>query len=276
MQDEWQLARAWTLTAGARYDEYSDFGSTVNPRAALVWETRYDLTTKLMYGQAFRAPSFVEQYAKNNPQVIGNPNLAPEEIETIELAFDYQPNKDFRMILSLFNYEAKELIESVGASFPQVYTNYGEQEGNGFEVEIEWRLLRDFRLRSNFAYQRSENKKLDDAVVPDAPEMQFYLNPSWAFLPDWSLDGQLYWIGERHRAKGDPRGDIGDYEVVNLLVRRGNIANHWEAAMGLRNLFDEVGRIPSPYAAAAPGGAYIPYDYPIEGRAIWGEISYRF
>ncbi|MFA7383962.1 MAG: TonB-dependent receptor, partial [Desulfurivibrionaceae bacterium] len=104
----------------------------------------------------------------------------------------------------------------------------------------------------------------------------FYLNPSWSFLPDWSLDGQLYWIGGRHRAKGDPRQDIGDYEVVNLLMRRKNIAGHWEAAAGIRNLFDEVGRIPSPYAAAAPGGAYIPNDYPIEGRAIFAQISGHF
>ena len=275
VQDEWQLAPAWTLTAGARYDEYSDFGSTVNPRAALVWETRYDLTTKLMYGQAFRAPSFGEQYVKNNPQVVGNPNLTPEEIETVELAFDYQPTKDLRLILNLFNYQATELVEIVGPSLPQAYTNYGEQEGRGFEVEMDWRLLRDLRLRANFAFQRSENKKTD-AVVPDAPEMQFYLNPSWSFLPDWSLDGQYYWIGDRHRAKGDPRGDIDDYGVVNLLVRRKNIAGHWEAAVGVMNLFDEDGRIPSPYAAAAPGGAYIPYDYPIAGRAIWGEISYKF
>ena len=276
LQDEWQIAPTWTFTVGARYDEYSDFGSTVNPRVALVWETSYDLTTKLMYGQAFRAPSFGEQYVKNNPVTIGNPTLAPETIETVELAFDYQPTKNLRLILSLFNYEVKELIEVTGPTLPQAFTNYGEQEGNGFELEMDWLLHRDFRLRSNLAYQRSINKKLDDAVVPDAPEMQFYLNPSWAFLPDWSLDGQFYWIGDRHRAKGDPRGDIGNYEVVNLLVRRKNIAKHWEAAAGIRNLFDEVGRIPSPFAAAAPGGAYIPNDYPIEGRSIFAQISGHF
>ncbi|MBA3004668.1 MAG: TonB-dependent receptor [Desulfurivibrio sp.] len=276
IQDEWQFARHWTLTVGLRHDEYSDFGPTVNPRAALVWETRYDLTTKLMYGQAFRAPSFGEQYVKNNPVVIGNQNLMPEEIETIELAFDYQPTKNLRLILSLFNYEATELIEAVGPSLPQAYTNNGEQEGRGFEVELDWLLHRDFRLRANFAYQRSTNKKLDDAVVPDAPGQQFYLNPIWTFLPDWSLNGQFYWIGDRHRAQGDPRGDIADYEVVNLIVRRKNIANHWEAAAGIQNLFDEVGRISSPHAAAAPDGAYIPYDYPIEGRAVWAELKYYF
>ncbi|NJD08122.1 MAG: TonB-dependent receptor, partial [Methylococcaceae bacterium] len=69
-QDEWKLARDWQLTTGARYDFYSDFGETLNPRAALVWDMRYDLTAKLMYGSAFRAPSFQEMYAKNNPVTV--------------------------------------------------------------------------------------------------------------------------------------------------------------------------------------------------------------
>jgi iron complex outermembrane receptor protein len=274
MQDEWRLAPRWELTAGVRHDEYSDFGSTTNPRAALVWEARYDLTAKLMYGQAFRAPSFGEQYTKNNTVAIGSAEIGPEEIETYELAFDYQPTNDLRFILNLFTYEATDLIEATGSG-PAVYDNFGEQEGRGLEMEMDWQLLRDFRLRSNAAYQRSENKKLD-AVVPDAPELQFYLNPHWTFLPDWSLDGHFYWIGDRHRAQGDPRADIADYALVNLTLRRQNIARHWEAALAVRNLFDEDARIPSPYDPAAAEGAYIPNDYPMEGRSIYGELRCRF
>ncbi|OKY74026.1 MAG: hypothetical protein BM485_15515 [Desulfobulbaceae bacterium DB1] len=274
VQDEWQLAPAWELTAGVRHDDYSDFGSTTNPRAALVWETRYDLTTKLMYGQAFRAPSFGEQYTRNNPAAIGSEDVEAEEIETLELAFDYQPLRDLRLILSLFTYKADKLIEATGA-LPQQYTNYGEQEGDGFELEMDWLLHPDLRLRGTAAYQRSENTRLDH-VVPDAPEWRFYLNPNWEFLPDWSLDGQYIWIGDRHRAQGDPRGDINNYDLVNLTLRRVNIARHSEVALSLRNLFDEDGRIPSPYAAAAPEGAFIPDDYPIAGRSIYAEIRYRF
>lgn len=33
-QDEWSIAKHWELTAGVRFDDYSDFGSTVNPRVA--------------------------------------------------------------------------------------------------------------------------------------------------------------------------------------------------------------------------------------------------
>ncbi|HDK02834.1 MAG TPA: TonB-dependent receptor, partial [Gammaproteobacteria bacterium] len=91
LQDEWDFVRDWALTAGVRYDRYSDFGGTTNPRLALVWQARYDLTAKLLYGRAFRAPSFAELFSINNPVGLGNPNLKPETINTAELAFDYQP-----------------------------------------------------------------------------------------------------------------------------------------------------------------------------------------
>ena len=271
VQDEWQFARTWALTAGARYDEYSDFGSTVNPRAALVWETTPELTTKLLYGQAFRAPSFGELYTINNPVSVGTPTNTPEKISTYEIAFDYQPTRDLRLLLNLFTYQAIDIIEIIDKR----YQNAREQQGNGFELEMDWQAMETVQLRGNFAYQRSEDPA-NDTVVPDAPGHQLYLNPSWAFLPDWSLDGQFTWLADRHRAKDDPRSDISDYELVNLILRKKNIAKHWEAAVSVRNLFDENARIPSLYSATAPDGALIPGDYPMEGRALWGEVSCHF
>ena len=272
IQDEWQFSRSWALTAGIRYDEYSDFGGTVNPRAALVWETTPELTTKLLYGQAFRAPSFSELYMARNPVSIGNPAAVPEEIKTTELAFDYQPYRNLHLLLNLFTYKATDLIDIVNTR----YTNARNQDGQGFEFEMDWQLMQTVRLRGNFAYQRSVNVETD-AVVADAPAMQAYLNPSWAFLPDWSLDGQFTWVAGRHRAEIDPRHDIADYELVNLILRKKNIAKHWEAAVSVRNVFEENARIPSPYSASAGAdGALIPGDYPMEGRAIWGEVSCHF
>jgi iron complex outermembrane receptor protein len=87
VQDEWSFAQNWMLTAGVRQDKYSDFGSTTNPRLALVWDATYNLVAKAMHGTAFRAPSFTEQYTINNPVTIGNPTVKPETITTDELAF---------------------------------------------------------------------------------------------------------------------------------------------------------------------------------------------
>lgn len=275
IQDEWDLVTRVTVTGGVRLDEYSDFGTTINPRAALVWESTYYLTTKLLYGRAFRAPSFGEQYVQNNPVVRGNPNLDPETIDTYELVFDLQPTKTFHSVVSFFTYQAKDMIEFVGPGPIPAAENFGEQEGRGFEIEAEWDLNTMLKVRTNFAYQHSKNTRTDNYVA-DIPAMIFYLNPHWTFAQDWSLDGQYYWIGEQRRAEGDPREDIDDYDLVNVTLRRKNIVGNLDAALAVRNLFDSNGRTPSPYDPNAPEGAYIPNDYPIEGRAFWVEFSYRF
>ena len=50
IQDVWHLADDWELTTGLRFDHYSDFGDTTNPRVALVWSARHNLTVKALYG----------------------------------------------------------------------------------------------------------------------------------------------------------------------------------------------------------------------------------
>lgn len=268
LQDEWQLAPDWELTAGVRYDRYTDFGSTVNPRLALVWATRHNLTTKLLYGSAFRAPSFSELHAINNPVVLGNSDLDPETIDTLELAFDYRPTFNLHLGLSLFAYEAKDLIEFVpdagaGTSTAQ---NARDQRGRGLELEADWDLCTALRLRANYALQHAEDKQSNEEV-PDAPGQQFYLQADWQFLPDWSFTPQLNWVGDRERAATDSRAAIDDYTLVDLTLRRKGLFKNLEVALSMRNVFDEDAREPS--------SDLIADDYPLEGRSIWGEISWR-
>ena len=87
---------------------------------------------------------------------------------------------------------------------------------------------------------------------------------------------KFYWIADRHRQLGDPRDEIADYALVNLTLRRTNIAKQWEVGLAVRNLLDGDVREPSPYDVAAPAGAYMPGDYPMESRAIWAELSAHF
>ncbi len=268
-QDEWSFARHWDLTAGVRYDHYTDFGGTLNPRLAIVWETRYDLTTKLLYGRAFRPPSFQELYTQNNPANKGNPDLDPETIQTLELAFDYQPVSGFRTIFNLFAYEADDLIEQVpdAVGGGKTTRNARDQEGYGFELEMDWEITGNFLLKANCALQDSEDKETG-APVANTPRLQFYINPHWVFLPDWSLDGQIKWIGNRKRAPGDTRDNIDDYTLVGLTLRRKNLWKHWDLAAAVRNLLDEDAREPT--------GPAIPGDYPMAGRSIFAEVRFSY
>ncbi|MGZ4960362.1 MAG: TonB-dependent receptor plug domain-containing protein [Methylomonas sp.] len=274
LQDQWNFANDWTLTAGARYDRYSDFGNTFNPRAALIWEARYDLTAKLMYGSAFRAPSFQELYIINNPAQLGNPSLKPETMDNVELGFDYRPTDRLRLGLNFFSYWWKEMIRFVPDSNATTSTaqNTGSQQGYGTELETEWQALDMLKLIGNYAYQRSR----DEASNHDsgfAPHHQIYLRADWAFLPDWSFSPQAKWIVNRDRSFGDTRQPVADYTWVDLTLRRHNILEHVEIAFSVRNLFDVRAREPS-----LPGNpqAAIPNDLPLASRNFYGEVNIKF
>ncbi|MHB8880496.1 MAG: TonB-dependent receptor plug domain-containing protein [Thermodesulfovibrionales bacterium] len=270
VQDEWAVARNLELTAGVRYDDYSDFGDTISPRIALAWNTTPELVMKLLYGRAFRAPTFGEMYTQNNPSILGNAGLAAEIIDTCELAFDYRPAKNLRIGLNLFEYRINGLIDQVADPSPattRTARNARDQKGRGFELETEWLATDTLRLNANVSYQRSTDT-LTGAVVPDVPTVKLYANAHWTFLPDWSLDGQYFRVSGRHRAFGDTRPDIRDYDRVNMTLRKKNIIAHWDFAVAVRNLLDTDAREPAPVV--------LPNDYPLENRSFWAELRYRF
>nr|WP_305888664.1 TonB-dependent receptor [Methylomonas sp. SURF-2] len=274
LQDQWNFANDWSLTAGARYDRYSDFGNTFNPRAALIWEASYDLTAKLMYGSAFRAPSFQEMYIINNPAQLGNPSLQPETMENIELGFDYHPTGNLRLGLNFFGYWWKQMIRFVpDANAPTATAqNTGTQQGYGSELEAEWQALESLKIVGHYAYQRSREESLDhDAGY--SPAHQIYLRANWEFLPNWNLSPQVKWIVGRDRAFGDSRQPVADYTWADLTLRRRNLIDRVDIAFSVRNLFDVSAREPS--LGGNPQAA-IPNDLPLASRNFYGEINIRF
>jgi len=270
LQDEWSFAKAWELTAGARYDKYSDFGTSVNPRLALVWSATPELTSKLLYGKAFRAPAFQEQYLQNNPTALGNINVKPEKIDTVELAFDYKPIKALRLGFNVFQYKINGLIDYVQDPAPattKTAQNVNDQDGNGFELEADWLATDSVRIRGNYSYQHVLDTKTH-YVVPDVPGQKFWADGDWGFLPQWSANAQYVWVADRRRAATDTRPEIKDYDLVNLTLRRRHIMKHMNLALAVRNVFNKDAREPGPVA--------VPDDYPLEGRSYWAELKYTF
>lgn len=278
LQDQWTFARDWNLTVGVRYDNYSDFGSTVNPRAALVWNTTNKLTSKLLYGRAFRAPSFAELFSQNNPVAQGNPDLDPETINTYEMAFDIRATKDVDAGLNLFYYKVEDLIRFVPdpeGTGSQTAQNSGEQTGYGFELEAQWHIIDTLSIAGHYAYQHSRFDDLD-ADVGHAPGQQLFGAIRWAFVENWDANLQAKWIADRQRDANDPRPPIDDYTLVNLTIRRLNIVNHLDIALIGQNLLDEEAYEPSPVESSSPAGSLVPGDFPLEGRAVYLKLDYRF
>lgn len=269
LQDEWQMVSNLALTTGLRYDDYSDFGGTTNPRIALVWTASEKLTTKLLYGSAFRAPSFAELYFKNNPVSLGNTLLKPERIDTQELSFNFRATSTFQTAITLFTYQAKDMIDFIPDEFATTKTaqNALNQNGKGLEWEINWRPLPQLQVSSSYAWQDAENVSTKKTIV-DAPGQQFKLNANWEIVPRWHLNTQLNWVGDRQRSSGDLRPAIADYTLLNFTLHRKQILRDLDLSFAIRNATNEDAREPS--------SGTIPDDYPLESRSAWLGFTYTF
>ncbi len=274
IQDIFHVANDWELTAGVRYDHFSDFGSTLNPRFSLVWATSHRLTTKLLYGEAFRAPSFQETRVINNPAALGNPNLKPETLRSLELVFDHRYLHSLATVFNLFYYKWEDIIQFVPDPVAGTATasNAGRQDGYGFELETRWAAHRDIDLHAGLSWQRSENKRTGRRAA-NTPSTQLRLQGNWRVGELYELHGQLRWVADRARESGDPRATIDDYTLVDIGIRRRNLWQAVDMNIIVRNLFNADAREPSPNGLPVP---LIADDLPLPGRQVFAEFRYQF
>ena len=267
VQDAWTLHPDWTLTAGVRYDHYTDFGDLVNPRMALVWDTSAYLTSKLLYGRGFRGPSLLDAEARQIPALLGNPDLKPETLDSLELAFDYRPRADVWARLNLYYQQTEDQIRVQDTEGPSSQPeNVGQQKGHGAELELEWDLDRRTQLYGAYAYQDNT----DETTGQDAGYTPHHLwlarlqhrRPPWLF----SIQGR--YVGRRDRIAEDPRPSADTYGILDTLVRYES-THGWSADFEVRNFFDTE-------ADEAGFGTAFPGDLPIPGRTFFFYVTTQF
>ncbi len=259
LQDIWTLSYDWELTAGVRYDHYSDFGDSLNPRLALVWQSTDRLTTKLMYGQAFRAPSYLELYALTSA-TIPNPDLTPERSDTWDLSFSYLASKDLKLGLGLYRFVQSDLITTDTSS---KFQNIGNRTSRGVELEAQWQATKTLRVSGNLTHIEEANSTFPSSV----PKQKAYFRMDWAFAPNWNWDVQANWIGKRTLTAGNVRDPLNAYTLVDTTIRH-TFRPDLEFSASMRNLFDVDAR---EYTSSS-----IPNNLPLPGRSFYAEMIYKF
>jgi iron complex outermembrane recepter protein len=104
------FARGLRINVSGRYDKYSDFGHTSNPRFALEWEPAADAKIHATYSRSFQVPTVLELSTPAFTEVLplpdpksatgstiaaftggGNPNLKPETARSMNFGVTYEP-----------------------------------------------------------------------------------------------------------------------------------------------------------------------------------------
>jgi outer membrane receptor for ferrienterochelin and colicin len=135
------------LNLAARYDDYSDFGNTTNPKISARWEPLEGLAFRASWGTGFRAPSlaqiglgpsqesqfFTDTYGcADNPAYCGNldynivfagnPDLQPEESENFNVGVAWKPNDAWRFSVDYWDIKQEDKIDEV--PFGYLYSQF--------------------------------------------------------------------------------------------------------------------------------------------------------
>lgn len=229
------------LVAGVRYDGYSDVGGSLNPRLALLIAPNKNVYFKSLYGEAFRAPSFAELYTRNNAVDLGNENLEPEKIATLEVIGGYRIGDHFDANLTYFNTRVSENIQLIDDNNPStffaaVYTNIGDFRSRGLEGELSYTFKEGAYVSGSFTYQQVENVTEGDLITAfdfvnqvqlsseqanfnpgRAPDFVINLTGNYPITKNINVNTSINYLDQRRRSEEK------EYEIDNNLQPTGNI-----------------------------------------------------
>ncbi len=237
VQDEITLARNMILNAGIRYDHYSTFGGTTNPRLAFICTPVEKSTFKLLYGSAFRAPNVFELYYASSTS-ISNPDLLPEKIKTYELVYEQYLGDHFRATAAGYYYKINNLInqtETFSGSGITVFRNLEQVEARGFEMELENKWTSGIEGRISYTLQSAVDKQTGETLT-NAPEHLAKLTIAVPLLRDKIFAGiEEQYTSKRKTVAGDY---TRDFYSTNLTLYSQRIMKGFELSASVNNLFD--------------------------------------
>jgi outer membrane receptor protein involved in Fe transport len=133
-----------------RHEDYSDFGTTVDPKVSFLWTPTEDLSLRGSWGTAFRAPSLAQLglgRTEESPTLVdtlrcnaigniseacepqeyhavfkGNPELGPEESSSYNLGLIYDITDNLNFSIDYYSYDISNIIDS-DTQF--VFSNFG-------------------------------------------------------------------------------------------------------------------------------------------------------
>ncbi len=280
------------LTSGVRYDDYSDVGSTINPRVGIIFSPIEKLYFKLLYGRAFRAPTFQELYIKNNVAGLGKSDIDPIELTTVEGLIGYRFSQMLNCSFNFFRTEIKNIIRVDPAT--TLYKNLGKMVSQGVEFETKWAWEKYKYAYMNLTYQHVKditNEPIMDTaglrqsdVTPDKiPSIIGNTGVNYLLFRNIITNFSLTYIGERNRNEKkqlsndsgnlvliDQRDDMDSQILSNIsLIVKDFMLQGLKCQFSCYNVFNEDYKDPE-------STGVVVNDIPRGGTSYIIEVAYSF
>jgi outer membrane receptor protein involved in Fe transport len=169
-QAEMQLSSWLTLVGGTRYDHFSHGHESFAPRAALIGTLDSATHFKLLYGEAFRAPSVAEAHITTSFYT-ENHDLRPERIRTFEIEVTRRILRPVLVGVSAYEYRIKDLIDQVEISATNVlrFENVASVRTRGISLHADVLSDRALSGRLTYGVQKAEDRATGE-TLSNSPE----------------------------------------------------------------------------------------------------------
>ena len=266
-QDEIHLRKNLVLNLGLRYDHYSLFGGTTNPRAALIYNPWERTTFKLLYGQSFRAPNLFELFY-DAPGNEANPSLRPETLKSTELVWEQYFANHFRLTASAFYYPIHSLIsEQVDSKTGNAFfANAGSLDLRGLDLELGRKLPGGLETTISYSFQEATDPATG-LTPPNSPKHLVQASLSVPLIRQKLFAStDLQYVSSRITLAGQ---STSAYLVPNFTLSSRNVLRGWEVSASLYNAFNQK--------YADPAGNGLVQDVIVQdGRGFRVKVGYRF
>lgn len=315
----------WTITGGLRWElpSHYEVPSNLFTRMAVLYKITDRLSVRLMSGGAFKAPSPNTAFGAFAVVVSGadigsasdsiayelvpNPNLSPESLNSTELGIRYQPSPKIYLELTAYSVFIDELItttfvpidreayplaltqntinQTVPGGLVRSAVNDENSEGNLFGLQFIMRarnLIPAIKLNTDFYATFSSG---EEALPEERGQLNaFRLVPQW--IIKWNIDFEafknVYFRMEHTFSDGwfrrfipvenaieAPNARIDGFYNLDFTTRY-NLGRYTDVFLKVRNVFD------AKYGGIDARGADIDSDYnPQVGRNVHIGITFR-
>ena len=251
------------LTLGGRHDHSDLYGHVNTVRGGLQYRFNSQYSVKLLYGEAFRAPTPFE--------FSSNANLNPAEIESTELALDVIFSENLVVQFSIYHSRGTNIIREDRQLNDGIARNIGTKKVDGFEAFMRWELG-DYQGFTWLNY-------LEETDDVDVSDYKYGFGISRRLNQWWELSA----VGKYTDTINTEAFDVGQvrhlvtvpkYKTMDLILRGHRLPflvsqGEFDIAFSIYNLFDTKNLYPN---VRGPD----PIQFLAEGRSAYLKASYAY
>lgn len=254
LQNEWKIGDKLLLIPAVRIDHHDSFGTHTSPKLGVTYKLSENARVKANWGKGYRAPTLYELYSQMEKvgmapmpvNVIGNPDLQPEESTNFDFGFEaekgkvngkvtYYQNKIKNMIDG-GDYDPDKLAQNIIWS---EYINRGEVEIKGLESEIGYNFDEHWSVRGVYNYLDAKDLETGDRLAYRARHNGL-IQLTYTDAKENPLTVNLYnrYYFNYHQSNTDGYQQDYSYSTTGLTVSK-QFNKNYRVYAGVDNIFNK-------------------------------------